>query len=42
MELDLDDEVLNELLAQFSELQTKIENRINELHKIGAFVGVCC
>ena len=42
MELDLDDKMLNELLAQVSELQIKIENRINELHKIGAFVGVCC
>ena len=42
MELDLDDIVLNELLAQVSELQIKIDNRINELHKIGAFCGVCC
>ena len=40
MELDLDDIVLNELLAQVSELQIKIENRINELHKIGVFCGV--
>ena len=42
MELDLDDKVLNELLAQVSELQLKIDKRINELHKIGAFCGVCC
>ena len=42
MELDLDDKTLNELLAQVSELQIKIDNRINELHKIGAFCGVCC
>lgn len=42
MELDLDDKVLNELLDQVSELQIKIDNRINDLHKIGAFCGVCC
>ena len=42
LELDLDDKTLNELLSQVSELQIKIENRINELHKIGAFCGVCC
>ena len=42
MELDLEDKMLNELLAQVSELQIKIENRINEIHKIGAFCGVCC
>lgn len=42
MELDLDDKMLKELLAQVSELQIKIENRINELHTIGAFCGVCC
>ena len=42
MELDLDDKILNELLAQVSELRIKIENRIDDLHKIGAFVGVCC
>ena len=42
MELDLDDKVLKELLAQVSDLQLKIENRINEVHKIGAFCGVCC
>ena len=42
MQLDLDDKVLNELLEQVSELQIKIEDRINDLHKIGAFCGVCC
>ena len=42
MQLDLDDKVLNDLLDQMSELQIKIENRINDLHKIGAFCGVCC
>ena len=38
MELYLDDKMLNELLAQVSELQIKIENRINDLHKIGALL----
>ena len=38
MQLDLNDKVLNQL----SELQIKIENRINDLHKIGAFNGACC
>ena len=42
MQLDINDKVLNELLDQMSELQIKIENRLNELHKIGAFCGVCC
>ena len=40
--IDLDDKVLNELLDQMSELQIKIENRINDLYKIGAFCGECC
>ena len=42
MQLDLNDKVLNELLDQVSELQIKIENRLNDLHKIGAFCEVCC
>ena len=42
MQLDLNDKVLNELLNQMSQLQIKIENRLNDLYKIGAFSGVCC
>ena len=42
MQLDLNDKVLNELLYQVSELQIKIENRINDLYRIGAFCGECC
>lgn len=42
MELYLDDKVLNDLLDQVSELQLKIDKRIDELHKIGAFCGQIC